>query len=76
MIAFEKGVPVPLDTAGAPPTIETYQLRGLVWIATGIALGIALFVIMPLACQPMMSRRQRLAYREQDMEGLHRIFLR
>jgi hypothetical protein len=65
MIAFDKGIPVPPETVGAPPTIETYQLRGLVWLALGIALSLALFMMMPMVSGDSPATR---LYREQDMK--------
>jgi hypothetical protein len=65
MVAFEKGIPVPAETIGAPPTIETYQLRGLVWLAAGIALTLALFIIVPQVSGESPATR---LYRMQDMK--------
>jgi hypothetical protein len=65
MAAFEKGAPVPLETADRPATVETYQLRGLVWLAAGIALSIVLYLVMPLAASDSAATR---LYREQDMK--------
>jgi len=65
MVAFDRGVPVPPETVGTPPTVETYQLRGLIWLAAGIALSIALSILMPVFASLSASSRLN---REQDMK--------
>jgi len=49
MIAFDKGIPIPADPIETiTPTLEIYQLRGLVWLASGIGLSLMLFIMLPM----------------------------
>lgn len=49
MVAFDKGIPIPPDPpeTGAT-TLESYQLRGLIWLAAGIGVSLMLFIMMPM----------------------------
>jgi hypothetical protein len=47
LIAMEKGAVLPPEPPEAVPTIETYQLRGLVWLAAGIGISLMLFIMLP-----------------------------
>jgi len=49
MTAFEKGIPLPPDPVEAmAPTLETYHLRGLIWLAAGIGVSLMLFIMLPM----------------------------
>ena len=66
MVAFDKGIPIPPDPpeTGAT-TLETYQLRGLIWLAAGIGLGVVLFIMMPM----LAGQSQRaLFFQEQNLK--------
>jgi hypothetical protein len=67
MVAFDKGIPVPQETIGTPPTIETYHLRGLVWLAAGIGLSLALFIVVPIVSSDSPENR---LYRMQELRRI------
>jgi len=66
MVAFDKGIPIPPDPPEAEAnTLETYQLRGLIWLAGGIGLSVMLFIMMPI----IAGQSQRaLFFQEQNLK--------
>jgi hypothetical protein len=68
MVAFDKGIPIPPDPPElSAPTIETYHLRGLVWLASGIGLTLTLFIILPMIASRNPNDR---FYHEQNLKQL------